>query len=235
MNYSDEEPPFEGNNSCKRCGNAMFNTGSYCDSCNRDILRQMYPISSGTAQTSQSYFSDMFRIIEQYTDWTKSGFITRDEYERVKIKVNNLLDLSLDERQRIYNVVQLTRYYFNYYIDKPGFSERQRQDASEFDIYYRLFNAKYYSRDLSNPQHGYGACYIASAVYGSYDAPQVLILRRFRDDHLYMRSWGRQFIRTYYRYSPHMVAKLCNDSIVTHSVKIILDQLVRAIRFRYKY
>ena len=48
-------------------------------------------------------------------------------------------------------------------------------------------------------------CYIATAVYGSYDCPEVWVLRRYRDFTL-ARSWyGRAFIRTYYAISPTLV------------------------------
>lgn len=40
-------------------------------------------------------------------------------------------------------------------------------------------------------------CYIATAVYGSYDSPEVLELRKFRDATLRRSALGRCFIRTY--------------------------------------
>lgn len=49
-------------------------------------------------------------------------------------------------------------------------------------------------------------CYVATCVYGSYDAPQVWTLRRFRDSYLGCRFWGRAFIRIYYAVSPTFVA-----------------------------
>lgn len=50
-----------------------------------------------------------------------------------------------------------------------------------------------------------GGCYVATAVYGSYDCPQVWILRRYRDFKL-ANSWhGRTFIKTYYAISPTLV------------------------------
>ena len=48
-------------------------------------------------------------------------------------------------------------------------------------------------------------CYVATAVYGSYDCPQVWTLRRFRDYTLAETWYGRAFIRTYYAISPTLV------------------------------
>ncbi len=48
-------------------------------------------------------------------------------------------------------------------------------------------------------------CYVATAVYGSYDCPEVWTLRRFRDYTL-LRTWyGRIFVKTYYAISPTLV------------------------------
>jgi len=48
-------------------------------------------------------------------------------------------------------------------------------------------------------------CYIATAVYGSYDCPEVWTLRRYRDNYLAKHIWGRLFIRAYYYFSPTFV------------------------------
>lgn len=48
-------------------------------------------------------------------------------------------------------------------------------------------------------------CYIATAVYGSYDCPEVWTLRRYRDYHLANSIWGRVFISVYYSFSPVIV------------------------------
>lgn len=48
-------------------------------------------------------------------------------------------------------------------------------------------------------------CYIATAVYGSYDCPEVWTLRRYRDYILAETWYGRTFIRTYYTISPTLV------------------------------
>lgn len=50
-----------------------------------------------------------------------------------------------------------------------------------------------------------GGCYVATAVYGSYDCPQVWTLRRYRDYTLAETWYGRAFIYTYYAISPTLV------------------------------
>ncbi len=50
-----------------------------------------------------------------------------------------------------------------------------------------------------------GGCYVATAVYGSYDCPQVWTLRRYRDYTLAETWYGRAFVRTYYAISPTLV------------------------------
>lgn len=48
-------------------------------------------------------------------------------------------------------------------------------------------------------------CYIATAVYGSYNCPEVWTLRRFRDYTLNKTWYGRLFIKSYYAVSPTIV------------------------------
>ena len=50
-----------------------------------------------------------------------------------------------------------------------------------------------------------GGCYVATAVYGSYDCPQVWTLRRYRDYTLAETWYGRAFIKMYYAISPTLV------------------------------
>lgn len=50
-----------------------------------------------------------------------------------------------------------------------------------------------------------GGCYVATAVYGSYDCPEVWVLRRFRDNSLMTTQLGRWLVRAYYAVSPRAV------------------------------
>ena len=62
------------------------------------------------------------------------------------------------------------------------------------------------AEDIMNSlQSNSGGCYVATAVYGSYDCPEVWTLRRYRDYTLAESWYGRLFIRTYYAISPTLV------------------------------
>jgi len=80
----------------------------------------------------------------------------------------------------------------------------------------------------SSPSSGSssGGCYIATMVYGSYDHPQVIVLRRFRDNVLDNNCVGRQFVKFYYKHSPSLVEKLKENKTINKSIKVILNIII---------
>ncbi|MBR6657840.1 MAG: TFIIB-type zinc finger domain-containing protein [Oscillospiraceae bacterium] len=71
-----------------------------------------------------------------------------------------------------------------------------------------------------------GGCYVATAVYGSYDCPEVWTLRRFRDFTLAKSFFGRLFIRTYYAISPTLVKWFGETKWFKNLWKPTLDKMV---------
>lgn len=69
-------------------------------------------------------------------------------------------------------------------------------------------------------------CFIATAVYGDVDAPEVEMLRRFRDLHLMPSVWGRWLVRIYYHYAPPIACWLASSSHCRWVVRIVLDRLI---------
>ena len=74
-----------------------------------------------------------------------------------------------------------------------------------------------------------GGCYVATAVYGSYDCPQVWTLRRYRDDTLASTLAGRCFIHTYYAISPTLVRWFGQSDWFVNASKGILDKMVQRL------
>ncbi len=75
-----------------------------------------------------------------------------------------------------------------------------------------------------------GGCYVATAVYGSYDCPEVWTLRRFRDYTLAETWYGRLFIRTYYAISPTLVKCFGKTKCFRNIFKPYLDKLVARLK-----
>ena len=69
-------------------------------------------------------------------------------------------------------------------------------------------------------------CYIATCVYGSYDCPQVWMLRRFRDESLRKSCFGRIFIKIYYMASPLLVKWFGNKKLFKTIGRKCLDVMI---------
>lgn len=78
-----------------------------------------------------------------------------------------------------------------------------------------------------------GFCYIATAVYGSYSAPQVYTLRKFRDRVLMKNVAGRLFVKTYYRVGPAIAKSIGKWHILNSFVHKLLDRFVRVLNKKW--
>ena len=73
---------------------------------------------------------------------------------------------------------------------------------------------------------GGSGCFIATAAYGSYTAPYVMILRKMRDRFLLTNSIGKSFVSLYYKYSPPMAKFIANHDTLKILVRLSLLPLV---------
>ena len=88
---------------------------------------------------------------------------------------------------------------------------------------YGNYNSKY-------SRSGIGGCYIATCVYGSYDCPNVWILRRFRDNVLAKSWYGKMFIGLYYSISPTIVKIFGKSNIFRRICLKPLDRIVASLK-----
>jgi DNA polymerase III epsilon subunit family exonuclease len=112
----------------------------------------------------------------------------------------------------------------SYRDDYETYLERKFTDVANLSFEYFKKHTKVIA---SNPQAE--GCYIATAVYGSYEAPEVLVLRRFRDTVLKRYSLGKMFISFYYLASPSIAQRLKNKKRINGAVRWILDEFVKVI------
>lgn len=86
------------------------------------------------------------------------------------------------------------------------------------------------SRSSSSSSSGGGGCYIATMAYGSYEHPQVLELRKFRDEMLSKSIAGRNLIKIYYRLSPKLVKFLRGNTLINSLIRKMLNQVIKYIK-----
>lgn len=93
------------------------------------------------------------------------------------------------------------------------------------------YNAKMQNLDpdVYVPETTNSACYVATAVYGSYDCPEVWTLRRFRDFTLDETWYGRLFIKAYYATSPTFVKYFGDVKLFKSQGKKLLDKWVEKL------
>ena len=82
------------------------------------------------------------------------------------------------------------------------------------------------------PKQKSGGCYVATCVYGSYDCPEVWVLRRYRDFDLAKQWYGRLFIKVYYAISPTLVKWFGKTNWFKKMWKGKLDRMVAKYKSR---
>lgn len=110
--------------------------------------------------------------------------------------------------------------------DKVGNKNRIMDYVAKIAKYDRSYEAP----KLSTEAPASSGCYIATAVYGSYDSPQVWILRHYRDDTLAQTWYGRVFIRFYYATSPTIVKWFGKTEWFNRIFKSLLDDFIERLK-----
>jgi len=78
---------------------------------------------------------------------------------------------------------------------------------------------------------GGGGCFIATAAYGSYLAPEVMVLRAFRDECLLTSKAGGAFVDWYYQISPPVAAFISEHEMLKCAVRWGLTPVVYAVKY----
>ena len=75
-------------------------------------------------------------------------------------------------------------------------------------------------------------CFVATAVYGSPQAQQVLVLRAYRDRVLNRSSSGRAFVLVYYRFGPSIARLVRLIPPLGRVARRVLDGFVVRVQTR---
>jgi hypothetical protein len=82
---------------------------------------------------------------------------------------------------------------------------------------------------LKNASETRPRCFVATSAFRSPLAPEVQILRFYRDEYLRKSRLGRNFIRIYYRISPPLACFLDKHSYLKPMVRGILKLMIKCV------
>ena len=125
------------------------------------------------------------------------------------------------------------------FLDEPCFEKgclsllKEYNDTHSFDVPKINDAIKKFEPDYVHqvkPVTTTGGCYVATAVYGSYDCPEVWTLRRYRDFNLAKTWYGRAFVHAYYAISPILVKWFGGTRWFKSLWRGFLDRMVKKLQ-----
>lgn len=187
----------------------------------KDVIEQLEALSPDVAPGHQT--SSNVNI--QVTGTDEMDSMTIPGYTLDSNTISNILSC-LAKKQKI-AAIKIFR-------DATNIGLKECKEAID-DLYARQMPSNFsmdnsvQKRRQKDPNVKVSKCYIATAVYGSYDAPQVIVLRRFRDEVLSKSLFGKAIILTYYKMSPPVAKRLEKAGRMNRMVRRILDKVVRML------
>ena len=158
-------------------------------------------------------------MIEKSLDW--------DKVVELILKVIPLKNI--EKIKNTNNPAQLNEYktLTDFVLSKLSYSQINKV---KYICYWKEVSPMMASAKNIATQKSKDACYVATMAYGSYEHPQVLELRKFRDEILAKTLAGRLFIKTYYFISPKLVMLLKDQKRVNTFIRKSLNQFIKIIK-----
>ena len=88
--------------------------------------------------------------------------------------------------------------------------------------------------ELPSPSPVYnsgGGCFIATAAFGSYLDPHVIVLRHFRDQRLLTNHLGRRAVAFYYQFSPPIANYIAKHDHLRTVVRWLLTPIIYSVEY----
>lgn len=155
----------------------------------RDAWKKEYVLSDSLMQESKERLQKYVQKIKELSPNVSSSYGASSTTVMAEVVAKELLNNGYYNKK--IEAIKILR-------ERTGLGLAEAKDVID-----RVFAEAGYGTYTSTKSGG--GCYVATAVYGSYDCPQVWTLRRFRDYTLGESWYGRAFIRTYYAISPTLV------------------------------
>jgi hypothetical protein len=104
-----------------------------------------------------------------------------------------------------------------------GYEVRADQQSEHGSVNVKLTNPPEKPRSLADRV---GKCFVATACFGDYSHPAVVVLRRFRDRTLRNNAIGRRFVTWYYRNGPRLADLIEHRPVLQFGGRLFLWPIV---------
>lgn len=202
---------------------------------------QVFPqmnLAAFIEKTDNSRFrNELFRNVD--------FLITDANYKpKIVIEINDKTHLENERKKRdekVKNIcdeagIPIIKFWTSYGVNNEYIKNTIEKTLSSLPIeriqHFNLDNVSLQSNN-ENEEQPKGGCYIATCVYGSYNSPEVMILRKYRDNKLAKTIKGRMFIKIYYKISPFLVKCFGKTEWFKKFWKRNLDKLVNKLKTNY--
>jgi hypothetical protein len=85
--------------------------------------------------------------------------------------------------------------------------------------------------NVASSGSGGSGCFIATAAFGSYLDPHVMVLRHFRDNVLLQSELGTAFVKFYYKHSPPIADFIAQHDTLRVLMRFALTPLIFAVKY----
>jgi len=160
--------------------------------------------------------------IEYYVYWDDSSF---SNATRTNASVAGPMSGTSYQIEDLTNDV--TYYYAVSALDENDNESQISVVSAAMPINVSDFWEKY--REAGGTDDG-GFCFLATAAWGSYMAPEVRTLRTFRDGFLMTNPAGRAFVKFYYRVSPPLASAISKSPVLRAATRLAIAPLVVVAR-----
>lgn len=137
---------------------------------------------------------------------------------------------SVDVAENTHCVISNLQQGVTYYFAATAYDSEGNESGFSEEIVYAVPAAEPGGSSSSSGGGG-GGCFIATAAYGSYLAPEVMVLRRFRDHVLLTNVPGRVFVRAYYRLSPPVADFIREHENLRRLMRWALSPLIYTVKY----
>ncbi len=155
-------------------------------------------------------------MIENSIDWNKV----------VELVLKVIPEKNVDKIRNVTDLIKVNKYkgLVDFLMGKLSYHNKNR---IQYISYWKTTPTSTKSDSLGKSR---GGCYIATMAYGSYEHPQVIILRQFRDEILDNSPIGKRLIKIYYHYSPILVEKFKDNKAINTVIRMSLNLFIKFIR-----